>query len=165
MKGYNGSKTKESIKDLWESPKFIINNLDLEFDFTTDVAASDANAWFREYITESDNALEQEWGLRNYCNPPYSDIKPWVEKSITEHQKGKTVVMLVPADTSVKWFKLAYESCNEVRFISGRLAFINSETQKPVNGNNKGSVLFIWRAYCKSHCVSLVERDELMGVE
>ena len=70
--------------------------------------------------------------------------------------------MLVPADTSVKWFKLAYESCNEVRFISGRLSFINADTQKPVNGNNKGSVLFIWKAHApkNSHSVTLINRDD-----
>ena len=73
-------------------------------------------------------------------------------------------MMLVPSDTSVKWFKLAFDSCNEVRFISGRISFINADTQKPVNGNNKGSVLFIWRAYApkQSHCVTLVSRDDYL---
>ena len=68
-----------------------------------------------------------------------------------------------PADTSVKWFKLAYESCNEVRFISGRISFINADTQKPVNGNNKGSVLFIWRGNApkNSHTVTLIDREDL----
>jgi len=37
---------------------------------------------------------------------------------------------------------------------------IKDSWQNPVNGNNKGSVLFIWRGHCKSHCVSLVDRSE-----
>jgi phage N-6-adenine-methyltransferase len=84
-----------------------------------------------------------------------------VEKAIEQHKTNSTTVMLVPADTSVKWFKLAYESCNEVRFISGRISFINADTQKPVNGNNKGSVLFIWRGHApkNSRTVTLIDRD------
>jgi phage N-6-adenine-methyltransferase len=86
---------------------------------------------------------------------------PWVNKAIEQHKLGKTTVMLVPADTSVKWFKKAYNSCNEVRFISGRIAFINADTQKPVGGNNKGSVLFIWRGCApkESHAVTLIDRE------
>lgn len=156
----NKSFTPKEIKDLWQTPKSIFNNLNREFNFTGDVAASYGNRLCEDHLTEVDNSLECEWFSVNWLNPPYSNIMPWVNKSIVEHEKGKTIVMLVPADTSVKWFKRAYESCNEVRFISGRLSFINAETQKPVNGNNKGSVLFVWRAYCKSHCVSLVDRED-----
>ena len=156
------SNTDKSIRDLWQTPKQLFNNLNKEFIFTHDVAASDDNHLCDKYLTEKDNALDFRWGKTNWCNPPYSNIMPWVKKAAIEHQKGKTIVMLVPADTSVQWFKEAYNSCNEVRFITGRLAFVNADTKNPVSGNNKGSVLFIWRAYCNSHCVSLAERDYLM---
>ena len=156
------SNTDKSIRDLWQTPKQIFNTLHKEFIFTHDVAASDENHLCEKWLTERDNALLNRWGKTNWCNPPYSDILPWVRKARIEHEAGKTIVMLVPADTSVKWFKEAYDSCNEVRFVSGRISFINAENQKPVNGNNKGSAIFIWRAYCRSHCVSLVHRDDLM---
>ena len=53
--------------------------------------------------------------------------------------------MLLPADTSVGWFHEAIQTASEVRFITaGRLAFINPLTEKPVSGNNKGSMLIIW---------------------
>lgn len=164
MKGYHGSNTSENIRDLWQTPLPIFESLNKEFNFVCDVAASRENKLCNMYFDEDGNALDVNcnWFKSNWCNPPYSNITPWVQKAKVEHEKGKTIVMLVPADTSVKWFKEAYNSCNEVRFISGRLAFINTETQKPVSGNNKGSVLFIWRAYCKSHCVNLVDRDDLM---
>jgi len=156
------SDTPVSIRDLWQTPKQIFSTLNWEFKFTFDVAASFQNSLCPEYYTELDDALDQKWSAVNWCNPPYSNITPWVQKSIIEHQYGRTIVMLVPADTSVKWFKLAYESCNEVRFISGRISFINADTQKPVNGNNKGSVLFIWRGNApkNSHTVTLIDRDD-----
>jgi phage N-6-adenine-methyltransferase len=156
------SSTPVNIRDLWQTPKEMFNNLDLEFNFGCDVAANTDNSLCDLHYDQYDNALNQSWFDINWCNPPYSNITPWVEKAIEQHQQGKTIVMLVPADTSVKWFKLAYESCNEVRFISGRVSFVNADTQKPVNGNNKGSVLFIWRANApkNSHTVTLINRDD-----
>ena len=164
MKTEHKSNTPDNIKDLWQTPKTLFDTLDEEFSFTTDVAASDDNHLCYEWFTEDISAFKSPWGLSNWCNPPYSNITPWVQEAIVESRYGKTIVMLVPADTSVKWFKLAYESCNEVRFISGRISFINAETQKPVSGNNKGSVLFIWRAYApkNSHTVTLINRSDLV---
>ena len=164
MSTENKSFTPKEIKDLWQTPKVLFNNLNKEFEFNFDVCASHENKLVEHnYWTEKDNALNRHWGFKSWCNPPYSDIGVWVDKAAIEHEKGCTIVMLVPADTSVRWFKRAIETCNEARFISGRLSFINAETQKPVNGNNKGSVLLIWRAYCKTPCVmSLVDRDDLM---
>ena len=164
MSTENKSDTPIAIRDLWQTPLSLFHSLDLEFDFECDVASSNDNKLCLIHYTEKDNALNQEWLDSNWCNPPYSDISPWVEKAIEQHRLGKTTVMLVPSDTSVKWFKRAFESCNEVRFISGRLSFVNAATQKPVNGNNKGSVLFIWKAYAptSSHSVSLINRDDLI---
>jgi len=162
----NKSNTPVAIRDLWQTPKELFNTLNKEFDFTGDVAASYDNALVDNFITEDLDALgDHRWFSRNWCNPPYSNITPWVEKAIDQHKQGKTTVMLVPADTSAKWFKLAYGSCNEIRFISGRISFINADTQKPVNGNNKGSVIFIWRGNCpvNSHTVTLIDRDDLMA--
>lgn len=158
----NKSYTPENIRDLWQTPKEIFKQLEREFHFSADICASSKNHLHQIYYTEEQDALTSNWFASNWCNPPYSNITPWVKKSIEQHQQGKTIVMLVPADTSVKWFKSAYESCNEVRFISGRISFINADTQKPVNGNNKGSVLFIWkgRAPKNSHTVTLVDRDD-----
>ncbi len=165
MNTENKSNTPAEIKDLWQTPKGIFEKLNDEFAFQCDVAASRDNALCNNYIDEEHDSLgAHRWLTSNWCNPPYSDITPWVIKAIDQHKQGKTIVMLVPSDTSVKWFKLAFDSCNEVRFISGRISFINADTQKPVNGNNKGSVLFIWRAYApkQSHCVTLVNRDDML---
>lgn len=156
------SDTPKEIRDLWQTPRALFDRLDREFNFKCDVAASEDNKLCDVFIDEKTNALivDYPWYESNWCNPPYSKNMPWVNKACIEHQKGRTIVMLVPADTSTQWFKEAYRNCNEVRFISGRLSFINARTKKPVDGNNKGSVLFIWRAYCESHCVSLVDRSD-----
>ncbi len=165
-KGYNGSKTNEAIRDLWQTPKQIFNYYNRRFEFRMDVAASHDNTLVDlNYWTAEDDSLNQNWSvLGNWCNPPYSNITPWVMKAVDEMKQGCLTVMLLPADTSVKWFKLAFDNCTECHLIAGRLAYINAETQKPVSGNNKGSVVFIFdpKSPIKSQ-VFLIERDEIMG--
>lgn len=166
MKGYNGSKTPEVIRDLWQTPKAIFDYYDRRFKFNCDVACSDENRLVNEHwLTIEDNALHYstDWNSVNWCNPPYSDIMPWVKKAVSEMKQGALTVMLIPADTSVKWFKFAFENCTECHFISGRISFINAETGKPVSGNNKGSVVFVFdpSAPFKS-VVSLIDRDEVI---
>lgn len=164
MRGYNGSKTKESIRDLWQTPKWLFDYYHRRFDFKMDVAASPENTFVKgNYWTDKENALDQNWSVwGNWCNPPYSNVNPWVEKAIEELKRGCLTVMIIPADTSVKWFKLAFENCSECHFISGRIAFIHSETQKPVSGNNKGSVVFVFDPHSpiKSQ-VCLLDRDKI----
>lgn len=165
MKGYLGSKTTESIRDLWQTPKFVFDYYDRRFDFNCDAACSDENRLVNDnWLTEKDDSLSEftDWDFRNWCNPPYSDIMPWVEKAINQMDRGCLTLMLIPADTSGKWFKKAFDNCSECHFISGRLAFINAETQKPVSGNNKGSVVFIFdpKSPFKSQ-VALINREDM----
>lgn len=159
---YAGTKTAAVDRNLWRTPRDLYFTLDKEFHFTCDVAANDDNHLTTPYITEAQNALDPEtlWGEVNWCNPPYSKIDPWVARAREEAEKGNTTVMLVPADTSTKWFKSAFKSASEIRFISGRIAFIHNATGEKVSGNNKGSVVFVWRGhYGGTRSVSLIDRD------
>ena len=168
---YGGSKTPLDQRDLWRTPPALFAALDAEFCFQLDAAAAPHNALCRKFITAEQNTLETPWAdylsIPGYVwlNPPYSDITPFVKKAVAESANQIGTVMLVPADTSVGWFKEAIQTASEVRFITaGRLAFINPVTGKPVSGNNKGSMLIIWRPYPRTHChFATVDRDELMA--
>ncbi|PXB36634.1 phage N-6-adenine-methyltransferase [Enterobacter hormaechei] len=168
---YGGSKTPLDQRDLWRTPPALFASLDAEFCFQLDAAAAPHNALCRKFITAEQNTLETPWAdylnVPGYVwlNPPYSDITPFVKKAAAESANQIGTVMLVPADTSVGWFKEAIQTASEVRFITaGRLAFINPVTGKPVSGNNKGSMLIIWRPYPRTHChFATVDRDELMA--
>ncbi len=168
---YGGSKTPLDQRDLWRTPPALFASLDAEFCFQLDAAAAPHNALCRKFITAEQNTLETPWAdylsIPGYVwlNPPYSDITPFVKKAAAESANQIGTVMLVPADTSVGWFREAIQTASEVRFITaGRLAFINPVTGKPVSGNNKGSMLIIWRPYPRTHChFATVERDELMA--
>ena len=171
------SNTPTEIRDLWQTPKALFDYYDKRFGFTCDFAASHENALCEHYFSAPDENGEggalgasKDDGCFDgkgavFCNPPYSDIFPWVSECARLSQEtGKVFVMLIPADTSVKWFKAAFKNCSECHFISGRISFINAETQKPVSGNNKGSVVFVFdpNSPFKSQ-VCLLERDEIMG--
>lgn len=168
---YGGSKTPLDQRDLWRTPPALFAALDAEFCFQLDAAAAPHNALCRKFITAEQNTLETPWAdymsIPGYVwlNPPYSDIMPFVKKAASESANQIGTVMLVPADTSVGWFKEAIQTASEVRLITaGRLAFINPVTGKPVSGNNKGSMLIIWRPYPRTHChFATVDRDELMA--
>ena len=69
------------------------------------------------------DGLAIEWGESNFVNPPYSQLRRWVENSIQEHEKGKGVVLLIPSRTDTKAFKALFEYGSEITFISGRLHF------------------------------------------
>ena len=168
---YGGSKTPLDQRDLWRTPPALFASLDAEFCFQLDAAAAPHNALCRKFITAEQNTLETPWAdylsIPGYVwlNPPYSDITPFVKKAAAESANQIGTVMLVPADTSVGWFKEAIQTASEVRLITaGRLAFINPVTGKPVSGNNKGSLLIIWKPYPRTHCeFTTVDRDTLMA--
>lgn len=164
-KGYHDSQTPEAIRDLWQTPRFVFDYYDLRFNFWCDLAASDENRLCPTYYTEQNSAFRACVFSGNvFCNPPFSNIGPWVELcSKLSRDTGKVFVMLLPADTSVKWFADALRQCSECHLISGRLSFINAETGKPVSGNNKGSVVFIFDPLSPLRSqVVMIDRDSMV---
>ncbi|HID4130812.1 TPA: phage N-6-adenine-methyltransferase [Pluralibacter gergoviae] len=170
MSDYTGSNTPIEQRNLWQTPRPLFEALNAEFSFVLDAAASADNALCRRFIAAEQDTLITPWAdymtIPGYAwlNPPYSDIMPFVKKAAAESKNQIGAVMLVPADTSVGWFSEAIKTASEVRLItSGRLAFINPVTGKPVSGNNKGSMLLIWHPHLRTHChFTTVERDALM---
>lgn len=162
-------------RDAYRTPPELFAALNAEFDFKLDICASHENTLCTFYLTEEEDCLLTDWqdaaGLRYetgwyaFANPPYSDIKPFVNRAAEQAKLGIGCVMLVMADTSVGWYAEAIKTCNEVRFIvGGRISFLDPETGKPAAGNNKGSKLLIWQPYGRSPLfVSHVWRDQLLA--
>lgn len=160
-------------RDAYQTPPAVFAALNAEFNFKVDVAASRKNALCDIHISEEENALIRDWtpdnsgwaGCYVWCNPPYSDIGPWVKKAAEQAAKGIGTVMLVMMDQSVGWFKDAVQTCQEVRLvIGGRLSFIDPTTGKPAAGNNKGSMFLIWHPFGRMPAVfSCIEREDLLG--
>lgn len=116
--------TQTSKTQNWETPKWLFDLLDEEFNFDLDVCATDDNTLCEYYFTEEENGLEQEWWGVAWCNPPYgSQAKFWVEKAYKEAEKGNcTVVLLIASRTDTRYF-WDYVRHGEVRFLKRRLKF------------------------------------------
>ena len=91
----------------WGTPQSFFDELNAEFRFTLDAAASEANAKCPTFYTREDDALQQRWKGRVFCNPPYGRIMTpaFVRKASEERNNCKVIVMLLPARTSTKWFR------------------------------------------------------------
>ena len=111
--------------DEWETPKKLVDKLDIRFNFDGDAAATDENSVCELYYTKSTDALERPWFNTTFCNPPYSNISKFVEKAYSEMVKGVTTVMLIPARTDTKYFHTYCMCSDEIIFIKGRLQFQN----------------------------------------
>lgn len=162
-----------------ETPADIYDPLHAEFGFTLDAAAARHNAkckrffarapwtpfearqvglWPESWVDHPEaiamDGLSQDWpeGEAIWCNPPFSELYPWVEKA---HGCRATVVMLLPANrTEQPWWQEFVEPYRdrsfrmpETRFLGGRRTFThhgeaigNSTSQVPPFG----IVLVIW---------------------
>ena len=105
------------------TPQWIFNLLGVTFDI--DVASPPGGVpWIpaKRYFTQADDGLAQEWSGLVWCNPPFSDILPWVRR-LNEHRNG---IALLP-HTKGSWrrevWKYAdgiaeWETLTEIRFIN-----------------------------------------------
>lgn len=146
---------KEHVDGLSTSQEFFYG-MEARFgSFSIDVAASEINAKVRKFYSKEDNGLNHSWALEKvWCNPPYSDIAPWVKKAWAETAGCPLIVMLLPANrTEQRWWQEEVgpwrdgKSNLEVEFLPGRLRFIKHGSSS-VMANERppfGCCLLIWR--------------------
>ena len=115
----------------WCTPQDFYDELDKEFNFTLDVAATKDNALCEHFYTAEEDGLSQPWNPPTgavFCNPPYGrEIIKWVKKAYAEARLHPvTIVMLLPARTDTSYFHDYIYNHALVRFIRGRLRFTDS---------------------------------------
>jgi len=129
----------KSKSDKWATPPELYNTLHNEFDFNYDPCP----------ITWKDgdpDGLTTDWGTRTFVNPPYSKVAKWIAKAHAEWKKGKTIVMLINAITDTKAFHEYIYGQAEVRFIKGRVCFIDPTNPSKKQPSPKPSMLVIFKA-------------------
>lgn len=96
----------DTVDDRWTPPE-IFDRLHAEHGFTIDVAASRENRKLDRFFTKEEDALSRSWtGEVVWCNPPYSALRPWVEKALAEVRFNgcHKVVLLLPANRTEQAF-------------------------------------------------------------
>ena len=152
LTGGSLSFNNKSIRDSWETPQDLFDVLYNEFKFDVDVACSEKNrkcSFGYHY-----DSLDKEWtgepiGAkgRAWCNPPYSNVTPWVQKAIdeTNYNPGSVVAMLLNHDASTGWYKLALEHASEIRIMTGKRVQFVPPDGVSVSSNSKGQCLIVFR--------------------
>ena len=118
----------------WNTPDDLYNILDKEFNFTLDPCTNGENNKCDKFYTEKENGLIQDWSKDIvFMNPPYGrQISQWIEKAYNESLKGAKVACLIPSRTDTKyWHDFIFNEASEIRFIKGRLKFVDSKNSAP----------------------------------
>ena len=117
-------------------------------DFAIDLAASAQNSVVSGcYYDEAVDSLKQTWQFGSWCwlNPPYADIRPWVEKAAHESALGARIAMLVPASVGANWWKDYVVNSSYQLFLNGRLTFAGCTTPYP-----KDCALLLYTPFIRS---------------
>ena len=147
--------TENSHSDWW-TPEALALVVKDEFNFDLDAAAEAENTLAPRFITREQDALRTPWdGERVWCNPPYGEghshsIRDFVERAYTQHlEQQNTIVMLLPAYTDPRYWRDFVMKAHEIRFLTGRLAFLEAG-QKKMSARFP-SALVIWKWF-PGHC-------------
>ena len=120
MANFDNNRFKSNNQE-WETPDDLFLRLNKQFSFTRDVCASVENTKCKEFWSEEDSCLDKAWDGINWMNPPYKNMKQFIEKAYNERNNAITVC-LIPARTNTRWW---HDWCmkGHVYFICGRPKF------------------------------------------
>ena len=116
-------------KQNWATPWELFNKLDQRFDFTIDGAAEADNTKCSRFISPEQNAHKAVLSTETiFCNPPYSDMLPWVRTFIRWSEYNE-VVVLCQDRTDTIWWRELVAAASEVAFLYGRVNFIGPKPE------------------------------------
>lgn len=146
MEAYNGNTTTPADEaNLAQTPKWFVQALEkvLRIKFKLDVCALSKTAKCPDYysLVEYDqDGLKLPWTSHNFCNPPYNDITPWVDKAIMEAGRGCVTAMLIPDKPEVGYIRKCREFADTIIHMPFRLQFLrpNGEEFKGKQGKKQG---------------------------
>jgi len=127
----------------YETPHWLFDRLNKEFRFTWDLAASPGLEKCEKFFSPEEDSLKQDWHLLDgwlWLNPPFSPLKPWIQKAQYEFRRGAKIVVLMPVVISTRYF--AHVPPTQVRIITGRVDFLKDGV--PSKGNTQDVCLSIY---------------------
>lgn len=131
----------ERSHSIWHTPSELVKVMLDEFQFDLDAAANEHNhivpRWLGPGSELGEDALTAPWlGKNVWLNCPYGEghsqsIGDFVKRGYEQHLEQKnTVVMLLPAYTDPRYFSNYCMQAHEIRFLTGRLAFLEAGVKR-----------------------------------
>ena len=137
----HNSTTPEAEKDLAQTPVWFVDAAQKFFNkrFTLDVCALPQTAKCERFysLERGQDALKLPWGEFNWCNPPYSDITPWVDAAYRQSILGCTSALLVPDKPEVGYMRQARRYADTVIHMPFRLKFLRPNGEKFLDKQGK----------------------------
>lgn len=118
---------KGGRKQNWATPPALFDAWNALYSFTMDGASEPGNGLCAKAST-AESPLSWS-GERVFCNPPWSNIPPFVELAAT----ADLAVLLVPARTNCRWFHRALELGAEPIFFKPKPKFVGAQHVSPVD--------------------------------
>lgn len=132
MKHNKTSNTIESEKDCAQTPVWFVDSsadfLGIEY-FELDVAANKETSKAASYLSlsEGNDGLKNNWDLFNWCNPPFSNILPWIDRAEVMAGRGCSTAMIMPDNTETKYVRAASEKADTIIRMPFRLSFLKPD--------------------------------------
>lgn len=125
------AKGKSSADVNYETPAWLFDLLDREFEFTHDLAAVKQNAKKRFFH----DSLSVDWHKLDgwlWLNPPFSGVRRWIEKAAAEANLGAKLVVLVPPSVLGGPYMQACHP-KTIRFVARATRFKNTFSGKVIS--------------------------------
>jgi len=128
----NNSATPEAEQDLAQTPPWFVRAVEryLRFNFDLDVCCLSATAKCKLFYSLAEHgidALQVPWMDHNWCNPPYSEIAPWVAKATAEAELGRVSCLLIPDKPEVAYVRLCHWGADTIIHMPFRLNFLHPD--------------------------------------
>ena len=138
----NNSTTPEAERDLAQTPQWFVDAIEQYFGITFEldtcclVATAKCEAFY-SLVDHGADALILPWGRINWCNPPYSNIMPWVKKAADEATRGNVSFLLIPDKPEVGYTRRSRKYGDTMIHMPHRLNFLKPDGTEFLDSENK----------------------------
>lgn len=114
------NKTTQGLADIFKknrsqeilTPDFILEPIiKIWGEIALDPAGSKENIFAKKTIFENENGLFVDWIDKTFINPPFKNLKDWIEKLEKEINGIKRIAMLCPVRSHRKWWRDIARKC------------------------------------------------------
>ena len=137
-RGFPDSTTPFDERDERQTPPYLFWFAEFTFGkCDIDLAATQDNSLCSTYFDRAFDGLAHPWhqlGNRGWCNPPYSQIAPWINGAIIEAAHGFETIMLIPPPNGAARDAWVFTHAHRLIFIVGRVKFPRPGAKKTSTG-------------------------------